>query len=261
MQSTLGTKDRSRGTSVNLQRFRRFSLTISLLAFPVTIWYFSPYLILMAAMRHIINGSFIVFTLMFLLGIFFGRLWCGYLCPTGGMSECFARFSPKEPRQGWRNCIKYGIWFLWLSGVVVCHVLGKEDYTIQPFFMTDHGISVSNIYCFIIYYGIVLLFLIPAIVHGKRATCHYICWMAPFMVTGYKLGRLFHVPQLRIGAKKDGCVSCGKCQTVCPMSLDVPALAKRGGINSAECILCGECASACVKGVLGYEFGSAEIRG
>ncbi len=245
---------------MTLRQFRHFTLTVALLAFPVTIWYFSPYLIIMAAMQHVINGSFIVFTLMFLLGIFFGRLWCGYFCPTGGMSDCFARFSSKEPKQGWRNYIKYGIWLVWLSGVVICHALGKGEYTIQPFFMTDHGISVSNIYCYIIYYGIILLFLLPAILHGKRATCHYICWMAPFMAMGYRLGRLLHLPQLRMQVKKDGCVSCGKCRKACPMSLDVPALVKAGGINSlnsAECILCGECASACGAGILGYEFGTA----
>ena len=136
-----------------------------MLLFPVTIYYFSLYLIIMAAMQHIINGSFIVFTLMFILGMFFGRLWCGFLCPTGGLSECFERFSPKNPKQGWRNYLKYGIWIVWLSGVIICHVLGKVDYTIQPFFMTDHGISISNIYSYVIYYGIVILFLIPAIIH------------------------------------------------------------------------------------------------
>lgn len=113
------------------------------------------------------------------------------------------------------------------------------------------------VYCYIIYYGIVLLFLIPALVHGKRATCHYICWMAPFMVTGYRLGQLLHLPQLRMQAKKAGCVSCGKCRKACPMSLNVPTLVQAGRINSAECILCGECAAACGKGILGYAFGMA----
>ena len=238
---------------MKLQTFRKFLITFSMLLFPITIYYFSPYLIIMGAMQHIINGSFIVFTLMFILGMFFGRLWCGFLCPTGGMSECFERFSPKNPKQGWRNYLKYGIWVLWLSGVLICHVLGKGDYTIQPFFMTDHGISISNIYSYIIYYGIVIFFLIPAIIHGKRANCHYICWMAPFMIMGYKTGRLLHLPQLKIKTKKENCVGCGACNKICPMSLDVKNLISNNEIRSAECILCGECISACPKKVLNYK--------
>ncbi len=238
---------------MTLQKIRRFLLIFSMLLFPITIWYFSPYLIIMAAWQHIINGSFITFTLMFIFGMFFGRLWCGFLCPTGGMGECFERFSPKHPKQGWRNYIKYGIWLVWISGIIVCHVLGKGDYTIQPFFMTDHGISISNIYGYVIYYGIIILFLIPAIIHGKRANCHYICWMAPFMILGYKAGRLLHLPQLRIKSKTEKCTGCGKCSRVCPMSLEVPKIAKLGEIKNAECILCGECISACGNKVLKYK--------
>ena len=241
---------------MKLQTFRKFLITFSMLLFPITIYYFSPYLIIMAAMQHIINGSFIVFTLMFILGMFFGRLWCGFLCPTGGLSECFERFSPKNPKQGWRNYLKYGIWVIWLSGVIICHVLGKGGYTIQPFFMTDHGISISNIYSYVIYYGIVILFLIPAIIHGKRANCHYICWMAPFIIMGYKVGRLLHLPQLKIKTKRENCIGCGACNKNCPMSLDVKNLVadgKRDELNTAECILCGECISTCPKKVLNYK--------
>ena len=240
---------------MTLQRIRKFTLIISMLLFPITIWYFSPYLIIMAAMQHVINGSFVVFTLMFVLGIFFGRLWCGFFCPTGGMSECFAEFSPKSPKQGWRNYIKYGIWIVWLSGVIVCHVLGKGSYTVQPFFMTEHGISVANIYCYIIYYGIIVLFLVPAIIHGKRANCHYICWMAPFMIFGYKLGKLLHVPQLKVKADKAKCSGCGMCAKACPMSVDVTTELQGGEIKTAECILCGECVKTCKNSVLCYKFG------
>lgn len=238
----------------NLQKLRKFTLIFSMLLFPITIWYFSPYLIFMAAFEHIINGSFITFTLLYIFGMFFGRLWCGFFCPTGGMSECFETFSPKEPKQGWRNYIKYGIWIIWVSGIVVCYIFGKGKYTIQPFFMTDHGISVSNIYCYIIYYGIVLLFLIPAIVHGKRANCHYICWMAPFMILGYKFGRLIHLPQLKIKAKTENCAACGMCRKVCPMSVDIKAQVQQGEIKTAECIKCGACIGECKNNVLNYKF-------
>ena len=245
------------------QQLRRFTLIAAMLLFPVTIWYFSPYLIIMAAVQHIINGSCIVFALLFTLSIFFGRLWCGWFCPTGGMSECFAQFSPKEPVQGWRNYIKYGIWALWLCGVAASWLLGKGKLSVRPFFMTDHGISIANIYSYVIYYGIVLLFLIPAVVHGKRATCHYICWMAPFMVLGSRAGRALRLPQLHIRVKKDAaaCTGCGNCRRHCPMAVDIPAQVKTGGsIRSAECILCGECTAACPAGLLAYSMAGRNSR-
>lgn len=240
--------------SQKIQTFRKFMLILSMLFFPITIYYFSPYLIIVAALEHIINGSFIVFTLMFVLGIFFGRLWCGFFCPTGGLGECFEFISAKEPKQGWRNYIKYGIWFVWLNGVIICHVLGKGDYTIQPFFATEHGISVSNIYCHIIYYGIVFLFMIPALIFGKRANCHYICWMAPFMILGYKIGKALHLPQLKIKTQKENCTGCNLCKKNCPMSLDIKTQIQLGEVKSSECIKCGACISTCKNHVLKYVF-------
>ena len=63
------------------QKVRKALLIIAMLLFPLTMWYFSPYLIIQAASEHIVNGSFIVFVSMFILSIFFGRVWCGYFCP------------------------------------------------------------------------------------------------------------------------------------------------------------------------------------
>ena len=237
------------------QKIRRTLLLVSFLLFPITIWYFSPYLILQAASEHIMNGSFLVFAAMLVLSMFFGRVWCGFFCPAGGLQECVQRINDKPAKQGKRDRIKYVIWMIWIVAIIATFIFGKNHVTVDPFYMTDHGISVSGIENYVIYYGVLLILLLPALIHGRRAACHYLCWMAPFMVTGCKLGWLLHVPQLRIRAKEEGCVSCGKCRTACPMSLDVPDLAKRGGINSAECILCGECAAACGKGVLGYGFG------
>ena len=41
-----------------------------MLLFLITIYYLSPYLIIMVAREHVFNGSFIVFMLMFVLGYF-----------------------------------------------------------------------------------------------------------------------------------------------------------------------------------------------
>ena len=48
-----------------------------------------------------------------------------------------------------------------------------------------------------------------------------VLWMAPFMILGYKFGRLIHLPQLKIKSKASDCAGCGKCNAVCPMSVDV----------------------------------------
>lgn len=221
------------------QRVRKTLLIISFLLFPVTIWYFSPYLIIQAASEHIMNGSFIVFSAMFILSMFLGRVWCGYLCPAGGLQECLAQCNPKPAKQGWRDKIKYVIWIVWITAVVVTFILGKNDVTINPFYMTDHGISVTSIYNYVMYYGVMLLLVLPALIHGRRATCHYICWMAPFMVIGSTIGRLLHIPQLHIEAEGDACVGCGQCNKACPMGLDVKAMAAGATAAGAKATAAG----------------------
>lgn len=236
------------------QKIRKIIILFSFLLFPITIWYFSPYLIIQAASEHIMNGSFIVFVLMFICSMFLGRVWCGYLCPAGGLQESIAVCNPKTLKQGWRNYIKYVIWGIWIIAVVVTFILGKNDVTIDPLYMTDHGISVSSIYNYIIYYGVLLLLILPALLHGKRAACHYICWMAPFMVIGSSIGRLLHFPQLHIEAEKDKCISCGKCSKTCSMGLNVKEMVEQGkNSKCTECIQCGACVDECPKKVLKYK--------
>lgn len=71
------------------QRLRKLLLIASLLLFPITLYYFSPVLILNAGLNGIINGSFIVFILLFVLSVPFGRLFCSYICSAGGLQlEC-----------------------------------------------------------------------------------------------------------------------------------------------------------------------------
>ena len=237
------------------QKIRKTLLIVSFLLFPITIWYFSPYLIIQAASEHIINGSFIVFTCMLVFSMFFGRVWCGYFCPAGGLQECLFMCKPDPAKQGWRNRIKYVIWVLWMITVVVTFILGKNDLTIDPFYMTDHGISVSGIYNYVIYYGVIMLLVIPALIHGRRASCHYICWMAPFMVIGSTLGRILHLPQIHIEADRNACIGCGQCNRSCPMGLDVKSMVSEGNnAKCTECIQCGACIDSCPKKVLKYSW-------
>ena len=235
------------------QPIRKLLLFTSLLLFPVTLYYFSPVLIINAGLNGMINGSFIVFVLMFLMSVPFGRLFCSHLCPAGGLQECAFAFNEKKPKQGWRNYIKFAVWVIWLIIVCACYFHNGEIIAIDFFFETENGISVSSAQSYVIYYGIVCLIFIPSILFGKRAFCHYLCWMAPFMILGMKLRSILHLPGIHIKAgKKGSCISCEKCTNVCPMGIDVMSEIKHGKIISQECIQCGACIDHCPKSVLAF---------
>lgn len=235
------------------QNARKLILISSMLIFPITIYYLSPYLIIQGAIEGIINGSFIVFVIMLLSSIFLGRLFCGYLCPAGGIQECAVLINDKSPKQGWRNNIKYAIWVIWIIAIIICFIFRKKELAVDFFYQTDHGISISNIYGYIIYYGVVCLIFIPAVLFGKRIFCHYFCWMAPFMVIGSKLGNMLHIKGLRLSADKNACVSCHKCDRSCPMSLNVTEKVQKENMYDSECILCGACIDNCPKKAITYK--------
>lgn len=165
----------------------------------------------------------------------------------------------KYQNKGWRNYIKFAIWSIWLIIVVLCYFHSDKIIAIDFFFETENGISVSSIQSYIIYYGIICLICIPSILFGKRALCHYLCWMAPFMILGIKLRRILHLPGIHIRAdRKEYCISCGKCNKVCPMGIDIMSEIKGGIISSQECIQCGACIDSCPKSIL--TFGIIERR-
>lgn len=243
-----------KGINMNRQKVRKLLLLISLLLFPITIYYFSPYVIIQGALEGIINGSFIVFSGMLIGSIFFGRLFCGYLCPAGRLQDCVASINNKNPKQGWKNKIKYVIWAIWITAVFVSFIFHGEIIKLDFFYMTESGISVSNIYAYIVYYGIIILFFVPPILFGKRVCCHYICWMAPFMVIGTKIGKALHIKRLRLVADQTKCINCHLCDKSCPMSLSVSQRVQLENMNDSECILCGACVDNCPKKAIKYKF-------
>ena len=235
------------------QNSRKLLLIIAMLLFPITIYYLSPYLIIHGAIEGIITGSFIVFLAMLIGSVFLGRLFCGYLCPAGGIQECAMIINNKNPKQGWKNNIKYVIWLIWIIGIIICFIFRKQELTVDFFYATDHGVSISNIYGYIIYYGVVFLIFVPSVVFSKRIFCHYFCWMAPFMVIGSKLGSVLKIKSLRLDANKDACVNCHVCDKSCPMSLNVAEKVQTEKMDDKECILCGACVDNCPKNAISYK--------
>jgi NAD-dependent dihydropyrimidine dehydrogenase PreA subunit len=72
------------------------------------------------------------------------------------------------------------------------------------------------------------------------------------MVIGEKLADLLHIPRFRLRSNPDDCVTCGKCNKICPMGLNIAGMIKSGSIDSAECISCLECVDECPKNAISF---------
>lgn len=249
---------------VRRQGIRRTLLLLSFIAFPVTMNYFSPYLIVDSGFRGIANGSAIVFATMFAGSLVFGRLWCGWACPAAGLQEPLLRVNGR--RVGRRaDIVKWLIWIPWIALVVLAVVRAGGYHSVEPFFGTVGGISVAGdaerpvIAAFVIYFAVVLLFFGLALALGRRGGCHSVCWMAPFMIAGRSARNALGAwPSLRLVADSSACKQCGTCTRDCPMSIDVQQLVASGSMEHSECVLCGTCADGCPSKVIRYSFSAGK---
>lgn len=238
------------------QRIRRALLLLSLLLFPITLYYFSPALIIQGAAEGVVTGSFIVFGLMFLSALFVGRLWCGWACPAGALQELGAPINDRRVPGRRLDWIKWFIWVPWIGLIAVMAVQAGGFRAVDPFFQIDGGLTLlqNDPPWFIVYYIIIALFLGLAILFGRRAGCHTICWMAPFMILGRQVCNLGHWPAMRLRADTEACIDCKRCTRACPMSLDVNGMVHAATMENAECVLCGSCADTCPEDVIRYAF-------
>jgi polyferredoxin len=237
------------------QAIRRAVILVSLLLFPVVLNYLSPYVIIDGATQGIIAGSLIAFGLMFVASLFVGRLWCAWMCPAAGLQEaCFAA-NGRRMRGGKLDWIKWGIWIPWI-GLIAYAAMSAGGYTSVNFFhLTENVVSVDEPAKYIMYYIVVGTIFLLAVNAGKRAFCHYGCWMAPFMILGRKVRNALNTPALRLQAEPKKCIDCNRCSTACPMSLDVHAMVQGSAMENSECILCGSCVDICPEQVIRYAFG------
>ena len=237
------------------QRIRKSILMLMVILFPIVFYYFSPYLIIVGAFESIVTGSFLLFTVQFVISIFFGRSFCGWLCPAGGFCEAAMIANNKPLKSKKADIVKYVIWIVWLGFVVFGFVSSGGIKQVDPLYMTTYGISVASPEAYIIYLIVLFIIVGLSIFGRKRLFCHSVCWMAPFMVVGRSIRNALHLPALQLRILPEKCTQCKSCESVCPMSLKVSEMVKAEKMENTECILCGECAGKCPSKVIGYSFG------
>lgn len=235
------------------QRIRKGIILVTFLLLPAIFYYFSPYLIIMGASEGIISGSFIVFVVLFLSALFLGRGFCAWFCPLAGIQEASFLVRGKDANNKY-NWIRYIIWIPWIAIIIYMAVTAGGFRRVDFIYQTKFGFSISDVYALFMYLIVVIVTIIFSFAVGKRAFCHYGCWMSPFMIGGRKFRNLFKWPSLRLKADKRKCIDCKTCTNKCPMSLDVNSMVKSEKMENSECILCGTCVDNCKKGVIKYSF-------
>ena len=246
------------------QRIRKAAIILVFLTFPITMNFLSPYVIIDGGMNGIVNGSLVMFGLMFISSLFLGRAWCGWVCPAAGMQEIVEPVNNKPINGRKIDWIKWLIWIPWISLIVFMVVQSGGYKTIDLLYHTQGGISVAGspdrpiFIAYIIYYFVIFLFIGLAVAVGRRAGYHTICWMAPFMMIGRWIRHQFGWSSLRLVANAESCKDCKLCSKNCPMSLDVNAMVQSGKMENSECILCGTCVDNCSQSAIRYSFSAGK---
>jgi polyferredoxin len=231
----------------------RLALIIfSFILYPVTFAYLACPIITEAASLGIVAGGLVVFLLLFLSSLVLGRLWCGYLCPSGGLQELF-NFALNRPlctkKLDW---LKYLI-FLGIYGSIALAIWSAGGLkTVDLLYRTQNGISILALGGIAAFLGPVVIIIISTVIFGKRGFCHIFCPIVVTLIIGRKIRNIFRWPAFLLEVEKDRCIDCKKCSKECPMSLDVNGMVQERKMEQVECILCGSCIDTCPKGAILY---------
>ncbi len=160
-----------------------------------------------------------------ILSVFFSRLFCGWICPMNTVFRPIAWLRArlgiralKTPGFLARPAVRYIFLGLFLASMALTKKLGIDLH--MP--------------------ALVFILSIPVVLFFEEALWHNV--VCPY---GTILSISSRRASTRYGVDGKKCISCGKCQPVCPVhSIDSLETGTRF-IRKADCIACGACAEAC----------------
>lgn len=199
-------------------------------------------------MPQILPLIFVV-VVQLVLAFIFGRLYCGYACPLGGLQELASKIriklKVKKEVKVPSNIAKLleenskiirGIFlFIFVGGIYALQLVFAKF--VNPF-LGFPAIKGENPPMMIIPLVILIgLFVLSIFVY--RPYCRFAC---PF---GAIVSEVANFSRLEI-VRNDNCISCGLCEKICPTG-EAFADSKKG-----ECYYCGRCIDVCPKDALEY---------
>lgn len=171
---------------------------------------------------------------LFPISLILGNFYCGWFCPAGLFQRGLFRlgrvlFGEKRQKkwalsaqtEGKLRYVRNGLLATWLTTLL----------------LTPFGfVSVETTYFIKVSAGLGLLMIsLPLALFTERFFCRNFCINGALYGLSNKIGRY------RI-ERNDPCVSCGKCNSVCPMGIQVSTLDR---VEKNHCISCLKCIDGC----------------
>jgi polyferredoxin len=192
-----------------------------------------------------------------LVGIAFGRAFCGWLCPFGLLQELIKKITSfrLKIKQSW-GILKY---------VVLLVMIPVVYFTNEPWFCklcpagTIEGtfpIMLSPLWTelsklitfrFFIKLAIAIVFILLFVVI-RRPFCRYMCPL------GAMWGLFNKISFVRMKVDNSRCLKCDLCQEVCPMDIKIYE-----DPNHFDCIRCLKCVYVCPQKVIEVEVGGVPL--
>jgi len=222
----------------------RFDIpTLRLHIFGTSLWMDEFFMVLIAII-------FFTFLIVFIT-VLFGRIWCGWLCPQTVLND-LTWFMDRASSKGLMQKIAAYVLTFLVSVIVAASLIW---YFVSPY---DFFASLLHGSLGTVTWGFwttltIIIFMNYAFL--RQTWCATVCPYAKLQ------GALFDDRTMIIAfdkRRKDECMDCRACVTICPVHIDI-----RNGLNAA-CINCAECIDSCSekmdrrqkKGLISYFFGN-----
>ncbi len=166
------------------------------------------------------------------LALLLGPVYCGWMCPRGLFQDIFASLGRKVLGKRYNTAVprKFHPWLIYSRYILMVFVLLTlilSEFTYLP---ESTEILVLEGLVAIMIVSILLSFFVD------RAACKYFC------KEGAAAGLLNLVSRGKIKRDNSLCNSCGICDRICPMWIEI---SKKDTVIDHSCVCCFKCVQVC----------------